>query len=147
MKRFCTALTALFILSIALAGSVFAEAGNPAEVKKVEADGYTISYEVVAQDQVDQVVGDLAQYINTEGVDMQKTRLLYIRYISAEKEGQEVKLGSALMNTDRGKFVFCVDGTEYTQTSLLMNTGTQTFLTYLFVPAETIDDADVSIKY
>ena len=141
MKKLFVLLLALALLCILPA--CFAEAENPS----FEADGYTISYEVVAQDQVDAVVGDLAQWVDTEGVDMEANRLLYIHYTAATKGGEEMHLGKVFMGLSWGNLVFTVDGVDYTQDSLLMSSGTQTYLTYLFVPADTPDDAAVSIQY
>lgn len=144
MKRFCAILTALLMLFLMMAGAACAEAEDE---NKFTAGGYTIWFEVVPQDQVEAVVGSLAQYAKTEGEDMEANRLLFIHYTKAEIDGKEVRMGSALISLSMGQARFNVDGTEYTQSSLLMNSGTQLFLTYLIVPAETADDAAVSISY
>lgn len=141
MKKLFALLLALSLLASLTA--CLAEAENPS----FEAGGYTITYEVVAQDQVDAVVGDLAQWVDTEGVDMEANRLLYIHYTSATQNGEEMQLGRVFMGLSWGNLVFTVDGVDYTQDSLLMSSGTQTYLTYLFVPADTPDDVAVSIQY
>lgn len=143
MKRFFSVLITLCILSLAIAGAC-AEA---AEEKSFNADGFVIYYEVVPQDQVDQVVGDLAKYVDTEGMDPATTRLLYIHYTRIEVDGENQHMGRVFMNLSWSAFKFTVDGKEYTSDSMLMSSGTQTFLTCLFVPVETPDDAEVSIKY
>ena len=150
MKRFWSILAALFILFIALTVSACAETedpAEPAEEKMFEAEGYTIYYEVVPQDRVEEVVGDLAQYVDTDGIDLEKNRLFYIHYTSAEQNGEEVQMGKIWRSISWGAITFTVDGVDYRQPSILMSSGTQTYITYLFVPAETPDDAPVSLKY
>ena len=117
------------------------------EEKFFEADGYKIYYEVVPQDRVEEVVGDLAQYVDTDGIDLEKNRLFYIHYTSAEQNGEEVQMGKIWRSISWGAITFTVDGVDYRQPSILMSSGTQTYITYLFVPAETPDDAPVSLKY
>jgi len=112
-----------------------------------KAGSYTIFYEVVARDRVGEVVGDLEQYADTEGVDMEKNRLFYIHYTSAQKDGKEERLASAIFGISFNNVRFTVDGKEYTQPSILMSSGTQTYLTYLLVPADTPDTAAVAIRY
>ena len=117
------------------------------EEKFFEADGYKIYYEVVPQDRVEEVVGDLAQYVDTDGIDLEKNRLFYIHYTSAEQNGEEVQMSKIWRSISWGAITFTVDGVDYRQPSILMSSGTQTYITYLFVPAETPDDAPVSLKY
>ena len=112
-----------------------------------KAGDYTLFYEVVARDRVAEVVGDLEKYVDTEGVDMEKNRLFYIHYTSAKKDGKEVRLANAVFGISFGNVRFTVDGKVYTQPSILMSSGTQTYLSYLIVPAETPDTAAVSIRY
>ncbi len=112
-----------------------------------KAGDYTLYYEVVARDRVAEVVGDLEKYVDTEGVDMEKNRLFYIHYTSAKKDGKEVRLANAVFGISFGNVRFTVDGKVYTQPSILMSSGTQTYLSYLIVPAETPDTAAVSIRY
>ena len=112
-----------------------------------KAGDYTLYYEVVARDRVAEVVGDLERYVDTEGVDMEKNRLFYIHYTSAKKDGKEVRLANAVFGISFGNVRFTVDGKVYTQPSILMSSGTQTYLSYLIVPAETPDTAAVSIRY
>lgn len=112
-----------------------------------KAGDYTLYYEVVARDRVAEVVGDLERYADTEGVDMEKNRLFYIHYTSAKKDGKEVRLANAVFGISFGNVRFTVDGKVYTQPSILMSSGTQTYLSYLIVPAETPDTAAVSIRY
>ena len=112
-----------------------------------KAGDYTLFYEVVARDRVAEVVGDLEKYVDTEGVDMENNRLFYIHYTSAKKDGKEVRLANAVFGISFGNVRFTVDGKVYTQPSILMSSGTQTYLSYLIVPAETPDTAAVSIRY
>ncbi len=112
-----------------------------------KAGDYTLYYEVVARDRVAEVVGDLERYVDTEGDDMEKNRLFYIHYTSAKKDGKEVRLANAVFGISFGNVRFTVDGKVYTQPSILMSSGTQTYLSYLIVPAETPDTAAVSIRY
>lgn len=112
-----------------------------------KAGDYTLFYEVVARDRVAEVVGDLGKYVDTEGVDMENNRLFYIHYTSAKKDGKEVRLANAVFGISFGNVRFTVDGKVYTQPSILMSSGTQTYLSYLIVPAETPDTAAVSIRY
>ena len=112
-----------------------------------KAGDYTLFYEVVARDRVAEVVGDLEKYADTEGVDMENNRLFYIHYTSAKKDGKEVRLANAVFGISFGNVRFTVDGKVYTQPSILMSSGTQTYLSYLIVPAETPDTAAVSIRY
>ncbi|MBR3430431.1 MAG: hypothetical protein IKG87_10065 [Clostridia bacterium] len=150
MKRFWSILAALFILFIALTVSACAETedpAEPAEEKMFEAEGYTICYEVVPQDRVEEVVGSLAQYAKSDDMDMEKSKLLYIHYTAAKQNDQEMHLGSVIFSLSKKNLLFIVDGIEYTQTSMLINSGTQTYITYLIVPIETTDDAEVSIQY
>lgn len=127
-------------------------ADAPAEAEAVEekffeAEGYKIFYEAVPQDKVEEVVGDLAQYVDTDGVDMETNRLFYIHYTSAQQNGEEVQIGKIWRSISWGAITFTVDGVDYRQPSILMSSGTQTYITYLFVPAETPDDAPVSLRY
>jgi len=123
------------------------EPAETAEVKSFKAEGYTIYYEAVPEDKVDEVIGDLVEFIDTDGVDMEQNRLFYIHYTGAEQNGQEVQLSTIWRSISWGKILFTVDGVDYRQPSILMSSGTQTYITYLFVPAGTPDNADVSIKY
>ncbi len=117
------------------------------EMKFFKAEGYTIYYEVVTTDRVGEVIGDLVEFIDTDDVDMEQNRLFYIHYTAAEKDGQAVELSTIWRSISWGKILFTVDGIDYRQPTILMSSGTQTYITYLFVPADTPEDADVSIKY
>lgn len=108
---------------------------------------YKVYYEIVPQAEHEQVVGDLEQFVKNEGVDMEKNRVFYIRYTGAEEDGQEVKMSSIWRDISWSKLVFSVGGTDYQQPSILMSTGTQVYITYLFVPNNTPDDVSVSISY
>ncbi|MDR0841691.1 MAG: hypothetical protein LBN26_09990 [Christensenellaceae bacterium] len=111
------------------------------------ANEYKVYYEIVPQAAYEQVVGDLAQYVDNNGVNMDKDRVFYIRYTGAEEDGQEVKMSSIWRNISWSKLVFSVGGTDYKQPSILMSTGTQVYITYLFVPNNTPDNVSVSIRY
>lgn len=108
---------------------------------------YKVYYEIVPQAEYEQVVGDLEQFVKSDGVDMEKNRVFYIRYNGAEEDGQEVKMSSIWRDISWSKLVFSVGGTDYQQPSILMSTGTQLYITYLFVPNSTSDDVSVSISY
>ncbi len=145
MKRFVSVLTALLVISLAVS-CAFAE-GEEAAVKIFEWDGTTYTYEVVTEDKIEEIVGTLSQYAQTEGADMEANKLFYLHYISAEKDGQQLNLGRAVMNLPLANIRFIVNGIEYIQTGILMSSGRGIFLTYLIVPADTTDDAEVSIEY
>ena len=108
---------------------------------------YTVYYEAVPQNRQEEEVGTLADYIDTEEVDMERNRIFYIRYTGAEKDGETIRMGSVWSNIPWYKIVFSVGGTDYQQSSLLINSGTDLYITYLFVPIDTPDDVPVSINY
>ena len=85
--------------------------------------------------------------MRTDGLDMEANRILYIHYISVVMDGEELALARSLMGLSVGRFIYTIDGKDYSESGLLMNTGTQLFLTALVVPAETPDDVEVTARY
>ena len=144
MKRFMSVLAALFMLSLAVCGAAFAE---EADIRTFTWDGTVYSYESGTLDKLADVVDGLSQYVSTDGADMSANRLFFIHYLSAEKDGQQLNIGRAVMNLPLAQIRFIVNGIEYIETGVLMSSGRGVYLTCLIVPADTADDAEVSIEY
>ena len=111
-------------------------------------EDYQVFYEIVPQADYEQVFGAFKPFFDGPAADAETERVFYIRFTGAEIDGEPVNMGYSWRSAlPVSRFIYTIDGTDYQQSALNAGIADDLYYTYIFVPKDTPDDVQVSIRY